>query len=63
MRSDSLSDRLGAEVWLKLENLQPSGSFKLRGLGLASERAVANGARRLVIAGSVTGSPAASAAA
>ena len=50
VRSDPLSDRLGAEVWLKLENLQPSGSFKLRGMGVASQRAVANGARRLVIA-------------
>jgi L-serine/L-threonine ammonia-lyase len=50
LRSDPLSDRFGAEVWLKLENLQPSGSFKLRGLGLASERAVTRGARRLVIA-------------
>jgi L-serine/L-threonine ammonia-lyase len=50
VRSDPLSDRFGTDVWLKLENLQPSGSFKLRGLGLASERAVAAGARRLVIA-------------
>jgi L-serine/L-threonine ammonia-lyase len=50
VRSDPLSERFGAEVWLKLENLQPSGSFKLRGLGLAAERAVGRGARRLVIA-------------
>ena len=50
LRSDPLSERFGPDVWLKLENLQPSGSFKLRGLGLASERAVSRGARRLVIA-------------
>lgn len=30
-RSDSLSDRCGAEVCLKLENRQTTGSFKLRG--------------------------------
>ena len=26
-----LSDRTGAEVWLKLETMQPTGSFKIRG--------------------------------
>jgi threonine dehydratase len=31
VRSPRLSDRLGCEVWLKLENLQPPGSFKVRG--------------------------------
>jgi threonine dehydratase len=30
-RSAALSDRLGAEVWLKLECFQLTGSFKLRG--------------------------------
>lgn len=25
-------------IWLKLENLQPSGSFKLRGIGLCAAR-------------------------
>ncbi len=29
--SSWLSDALGAEVWLKLENTQPTGSFKVRG--------------------------------
>ncbi|MBC7514717.1 MAG: pyridoxal-phosphate dependent enzyme [Herminiimonas sp.] len=36
------------EVWLKLDNLQPSGSFKLRGIGLLCQRAVAAGANHLV---------------
>ncbi len=31
VRSDSFSDALGADVWLKLENRQRTGSFKLRG--------------------------------
>lgn len=31
VRSDVLSERSGAEVWLKLECRQPTGSFKVRG--------------------------------
>jgi len=31
VRSPSFSDELGADVWLKLENRQTTGSFKLRG--------------------------------
>jgi threonine dehydratase len=31
VRSPLLSERLGRPVWLKLENLQPPGSFKIRG--------------------------------
>lgn len=31
VRSPQLSHRLGSDVWLKLENLQPPGSFKVRG--------------------------------
>ena len=31
IRSPRLSDRLGVPVWLKLESLQPPGSFKVRG--------------------------------
>jgi L-serine/L-threonine ammonia-lyase len=35
-------------VWLKLENLQPSGSFKTRGIGRLCELAKAEGKTRLV---------------
>jgi L-serine/L-threonine ammonia-lyase len=38
----------GSRVWIKLESLQPTGSFKIRGVGRACEEAVAGGARRLV---------------
>jgi threonine dehydratase len=31
LRSSAFSDRLGADVWFKLENRQTPGSFKLRG--------------------------------
>lgn len=43
-----LSAALGKQVWLKMDNLQPSGSFKLRGIGLMCQRAVAGGATHLV---------------
>jgi L-serine/L-threonine ammonia-lyase len=46
--STALEARVGAPVWLKLESAQPSASFKLRGMGLAAERAVARGATQLV---------------
>ena len=39
----ALGRRTGADVWLKLENLQRTGSFKLRG---AAARISRNGARR-----------------
>ncbi|MEK1914000.1 MAG: pyridoxal-phosphate dependent enzyme [Pseudomonas chlororaphis] len=35
-------------IWLKLENLQPSGSFKMRGLGLLCTQAARQGKRRVV---------------
>jgi L-serine/L-threonine ammonia-lyase len=35
-------------IWLKMENLQPSGSFKLRGMGLLCSQAKAQGKRRVV---------------
>jgi L-serine/L-threonine ammonia-lyase len=46
--SPALEAEVGVPVWLKLESAQPSASFKLRGMGLAAERAVAQGATRLV---------------
>lgn len=44
-----LSRALGARVLLKLEALQPVGSFKIRGIGAAAQARVAAGAERLVI--------------
>ena len=38
----------GKRVWLKMEALQPSGSFKLRGIGHACAVYAARGARRVV---------------
>jgi L-serine/L-threonine ammonia-lyase len=50
LRSIPLSRALGAPVLLKMEALQPCGSFKLRGLGRLCAARVAGGARRLVCA-------------
>lgn len=38
------------EVWLKLDALQPSGSFKLRGVGRLVQQAAQDGAREIVCA-------------
>ncbi len=56
-----LSAQLGLDLHLKLEGLNPTGSFKDRGMALAVGRAAAAGARAVVCAS--TGNTAASAAA
>ena len=48
LESNAFGSRPGARVWLKMEALQPSGSFKLRGNGHACETCAARGARRIV---------------
>lgn len=48
VESRPLGAAAGRTVWLKLEALQPSGSFKLRGIGHACETYKARGARRFV---------------
>ncbi|HUX03287.1 MAG TPA: threonine synthase [Acidimicrobiales bacterium] len=61
IRADRLSERLEADVWLKFEGLNPTGSFKDRGMTMAITKAKANGATK-VICGS-TGNTSAAAAA
>jgi threonine synthase len=56
-----LSERAQAEVWLKLEGANPTGSFKDRGMTCAVSAAVREGAEAVVCAS--TGNTAASAAA
>jgi threonine synthase len=56
-----LSARLGADVLLKWEGANPTGSFKDRGMTVAISRALARGAQAVVCAS--TGNTAASAAA
>jgi threonine synthase len=61
VHAPALSERVGAEVWLKLEGANPTGSFKDRGMTCAVSDAVREGARAVVCAS--TGNTAASAAA
>jgi threonine synthase len=56
-----LSDRAGADVWLKVEGANPTGSFKDRGMTCAVSAAVREGAEAVICAS--TGNTAASAAA
>ena len=44
----ALSDRLGAQVYLKFDGLNPTGSFKDRGMTVAMSRAKARGAQAVI---------------
>nr|WP_240188285.1 threonine synthase [Nakamurella flavida] len=57
----ALSDRVGAQVYLKIEGANPTGSFKDRGMTVAVTHALASGARAVICAS--TGNTSASAAA
>jgi L-serine/L-threonine ammonia-lyase len=48
LTSRALAPRAGQSILLKLESLQPPGSFKIRGIGLACQEYVRRGARRLI---------------
>ena len=56
-----LSERVGAHVWLKYEGLNPTGSFKDRGMTLAISKAAEQGVKAVICAS--TGNTSASAAA
>jgi threonine synthase len=56
-----VSERAGADVYLKLEGVNPTGSFKDRGMTLAISKALEEGAKAVVCAS--TGNTSASAAA
>jgi threonine synthase len=57
----ALSRRIGARLYLKFEGMNPTASFKDRGMTIALSRAVASGARACVCAS--TGNTAAAASA
>lgn len=59
--SERLSEEVAAEVWLKYEGLNPTGSFKDRGMTLAISKALQENSRVVVCAS--TGNTSASAAA
>ncbi len=61
MPAQRLSERVGADVWLKIEGANPTGSFKDRGMTCAVSAALRDGAEAVICAS--TGNTAASAAA
>ena len=48
LESGAFSPRPGQSVWLKMEALQPTGSFKLRGIGHACAEYQRRGAKRFI---------------
>ncbi len=48
--AEELSKRVGAQVWLKVEGANPTGSFKDRGMTMAVSKALEEGARTGVCA-------------
>ncbi len=56
-----LSEMLGNEIWLKVEGVNPTGSFKDRGMTMAISKAAEDGAKAVICAS--TGNTSASAAA
>ena len=61
IEATTISERVGARLFLKFEGMNPTASFKDRGMTVAMSRAVAEGSRACVCAS--TGNTAASAAA
>jgi L-serine/L-threonine ammonia-lyase len=48
IESQALSRKSGHSIWLKMEALQPCGSFKMRGMGHACQEYARRGARRFI---------------
>lgn len=48
IESRKLSSLNGKSVWLKMDAMQPPGSFKIRGIGLACQEYIKGGARHLI---------------
>ncbi len=61
IHSPRLSEKTGAEVYLKFEGLNPTGSFKDRGMTVALSKSMEDGARTVICAS--TGNTSAAAAA
>ena len=61
IRAGALSERANADVFLKYDGLNPTGSFKDRGMTMAISKAVEDGAKAVICAS--TGNTSASAAA
>ena len=47
-QSPAMTRSAGRDVWLKVEAMQPPGSFKIRGIGLACQEYASRGAGRFI---------------
>jgi threonine synthase len=63
LEAPRLSARVGAQVWLKVEGANPTGSFKDRGMTLAISKALEEGAKAVVCGSTGNTSPSAAASA
>jgi threonine synthase len=61
IEAPALSRRTGANIWVKFEGMNPTGSFKDRGMTMAVSKAVEHGAKAIICAS--TGNTSAAAAA
>ena len=50
LRAPRLSMEVGADVWIKWEASNPTGSYKDRGMTVAVSKAVEEGARTVIVA-------------
>ncbi len=48
IESRPISQKVNQSIWLKMESSQPSGSFKIRGIGYACEEYLRRGAKRFI---------------
>jgi L-serine/L-threonine ammonia-lyase len=48
IESGAMAGKDGQRVWLKMEALQPPGSFKIRGVGHACQEYQRRGAKRFI---------------
>ena len=48
IESIPLSRKVRGRVWLKMEALQPTGSFKIRGIGQATQHYLSKGVKRFI---------------
>ncbi len=61
IKSEALSKKTGSEVYIKVEGMNPTGSFKDRGMTMAISKGIEHGAKAVICAS--TGNTSASAAA
>ncbi len=44
----TMNNKVNGNAWLKMESIQPTGSFKIRGIGFSCQEYFARGAKKLI---------------